>query len=190
MKVLIVDNNDSFTYNLKQLLENSGLYSYKVIKSEELSIHEVEKYDKIIISPGPGLPEEIPLLHEIIIRYHTTTPILGVCLGFQAIVNAFGGELYNMKQPYHGIKKKIRIINDDILFQNIGTETEVGLYHSWAAKSENFPDELIITSKSEEGIIMSLKHKHTNLRGIQFHPESIITSQGQLMLNNWLNYRD
>lgn len=187
MKVLIVDNNDSFSYNLKQLLEQSKLCSYDVKNIDELNISDVELYDKVILSPGPGLPSELPLLREIIIQHHKHSPILGVCLGFQAIVEAFGGSLYNMNKPYHGIQKSIDFVNYDSIFDDIENNTDVGLYHSWAALEEGFPQELIITSKSEDGIIMSLKHRHSELRGIQFHPESIITKSGQKMINNWLS---
>lgn len=186
MKILIVDNNDSFTYNLKQLLENSNLCEYDIIKTDFIRLNKLTEYDKIMISPGPGLPKEKPILKEIILKYHESIPILGVCLGMQAIITSFGGELFNLNEPVHGIKKNIKITNEDKIYNGINGNLNVGLYHSWAASNINFPKDIIITSISEDDIIMSVKHKHSELRGIQYHPESIITENGQKLINNWL----
>ena len=187
MKVLIVDNYDSFTYNLKQLLDWSGMCSYGIAKADELTLKDVKNYDKIIISPGPGLPSDVPVLKELILEYHYKKPILGVCLGCQAIAETFGGKLYNLGYPVHGIRKKSIITNQDLIFKDFKGELNTGLYHSWAVSKEGFPAELEITSESEDGIIMSLRHRSSGLRGIQFHPESIMTENGQQIINNWLS---
>jgi anthranilate synthase component 2 len=186
MQVLIVDNNDSFTFNLKQQLEKSEICDFHVINVDFIEIDEIEKFDKILISPGAGLPSENPILKEIILKYHSTKSILGVCLGLQAIVEAYGGELFNLNEPVHGIKSKIKIIKNDEIFNGLPNKTDVGLYHSWAASKANFHRDLMITSVSENDIIMSVKHKKYEVRGIQFHPESIMTEHGQQIINNWL----
>lgn len=186
MQVLIVDNNDSFTFNLKQQLERSKLCEYDVINVDNLNIDDIEKYNKILMSPGPGLPSEKQILNELIIKYQSTKSILGVCLGLQAIVESYGGELFNLNEPVHGIKSKIKIIDKDEIYKGLPNEIHVGLYHSWAASKSNFPNVLKITSVSENDVIMSVKHKKYDVRGIQYHPESIMTENGQRIINNWL----
>lgn len=186
MKILIVDNHDSFTYNLKQLIDKSESCDYDIIKHNEIEINSVARYDKILISPGPELPENHPILSEIIKKHYKSIPILGVCLGFQAIAETFGAKLRNFDEPFHGISKKNQVLSNDLLFNNLPNQFNVGLYHSWYMSDEVIPDELEITSRSEDGIIMSIRHKQHNLHGIQFHPESIMTEFGQVIINNWL----
>lgn len=186
-KLLILDNYDSFTYNLVQLVEQHGGWDFKVIKNDEIKIEEVEDYQKILLSPGPGLPSDAGIMPQILAAYAATKSILGVCLGHHAIAEAFGGSLYNFSQPVHGLQRKVSILEDDILFKNLPNSIEVGLYHSWAVQKENFPQELLITALSEKGVIMALQHKSFDVRGVQFHPESIMTAYGKEMIWNWLD---
>ena len=186
MKVLLLDNYDSFTYNLKQLIEQFGVEQLDIIKNDQLEINSVEQYDKIILSPGPGLPADAGLMLDIIKHYGSGKPILGVCLGHHAIAEAFGGKLYNFNQATHGVSRQTKILKGDSLFQNIPPEFSVGLYHSWAVAEEGFPKNLEIIARSEKGIIMAIRHKIYNIKGVQFHPESIMTPFGKTMLWNWL----
>ena len=187
MKILIIDNYDSFTYNLAQIIEESTLCDFTIKQIDKINTDEVDKYDKIMFSPGPGLPSENILMYEIIDRYKKSKSILGVCLGHQAIAEYFGGTLYNLKKVYHGIKQRIEIIDkDDYLFNNIPNEFYVGLYHSWTVLPDNFPDCLKLTAISSDNIIMALSHKIFDIKGIQFHPESIMTDYGKQLINNWI----
>lgn len=188
MKLLLVDNNDSFTYNLVQLIEESELTSIDVISHHALQLETVSNYDKILISPGPSLPNDFPILKQIIKTYGSTKSILGVCLGMQAIAEFFGGELRNLKEVVHGQERRVDVLNEDILYQDMPSSFNVGLYHSWTVKDEMFPTDLMITARSENGIIMSIRHKEYDLRGVQFHPESYITKLGHLMICNWLRH--
>lgn len=188
MKLLLVDNNDSFTYNLVQLIEESKLASIDVILHNSVQLDEVYKYDKILFSPGPSLPDNFPIIKQIIATYGTTKSIMGICLGMQAIAEYFGGELRNLSKVVHGQERRLDVLQKDILYQNLPKSFQVGLYHSWTVKDENFPKELIITARSEKGIIMSLQHKDLDLRGVQYHPESIITKYGREIINNWLKH--
>ncbi len=185
-RLLILDNYDSFTYNLVQLVEQHGGWAFDVIKNNEISLESVNKYQKILLSPGPGLPSDAGLMDQIIHSYASEKSILGICLGHHAIAEVFGGSLYNFSQPVHGIQRKMTIINDDILFKNLPNHIEVGLYHSWAVQKENLPKELLITALSEKGVIMALRHHTYDVRSVQFHPESIMTSYGREMIWNWL----
>jgi anthranilate synthase component 2 len=185
--VLLIDNYDSFTYNLVQLIEQAGGIP-TVIKHNEINLSEIHIYDKIVLSPGPGLPNETENLIEIIQKYHREKSILGVCLGHQAIAMAFGGELYNLEKPLHGKETKVSITDDkEYLFKNMGEEFSAGLYHSWAVNKTNLPDCLKVTSIDENEIIMSITHKEYDVKGIQFHPESYITKDGIVIIKNWLN---
>lgn len=175
MKILIIDNYDSFTYNLVQIIHEMENVKYKVKKHDKILPNEVNEFEKILITPGPGLPNDYPILKKIILEHCKTKSILGVCLGHQAIAEAFGGELFKQESTAHGLTKQIVINTDDYLFKNIEKTMTVGLYHSWAVSNKNFPDELIITSISSDGVIMSLAHKLYDVRGVQFHPESIMT---------------
>jgi anthranilate synthase component 2 len=187
MKLIIIDNFDSFTYNIVQIIEQLSSVKYSVVKHDQLNIDEVIQFDKILFTPGPGLPEEHPIMGKVIKQYSASKSILGICLGHQAIGQSFGGELTKQNVLSHGITKKI-IITDpsEYLFQGLPPEMNVGLYHSWAVSPINFPDELKITAVSEDGIIMALAHKHYDVRGVQFHPESIMTPFGKHILTNWL----
>jgi anthranilate synthase component 2 len=188
MRVLIVDNYDSFTFNLAQVLEQCGIADLKIVKCDMLDLKQAEEFQKILISPGPGLPHDYPILFRILEHYSSSKSILGVCLGHQAIAEFFGAKLVNLNQVYHGVSKKINILNKaDYLFENIPDGFDGGLYHSWAVSIENFPQELEITSKAEDGTIMSISHKSLDIKGVQFHPESIMTTSGTRLIMNWIN---
>ncbi|MCK0158411.1 aminodeoxychorismate/anthranilate synthase component II [Cellulophaga sp. F20128] len=184
-KILVIDNYDSFTYNLVHYLEDLDC-SVTVKRNDQLTLDEVDSFDKIVLSPGPGIPDEAGLLKEIIARYAPTKTILGVCLGQQAIGEVFGGTLINLEQVYHGIATKIKVIKEDILFKGLPKEIEVGRYHSWVV-NPNLPEVLEATSVDENGQIMSLRHKIYDVNAVQFHPESVLTPDGKQMLKNWVN---
>lgn len=185
MKTVIIDNYDSFTYNLAHLVKELGT-EVDVLRNDKFELEELEKYDKIILSPGPGIPEEAGLLLEIIRTYAGRKPILGVCLGEQAIGQAFGGKLTNLSEVFHGIQTNVKIKNKDYIFSGLPTEIPVGRYHSWVVDTEGFPEELVITAISSEGQIMALKHREYDVHGIQFHPESVLTPDGKQIVGNWL----
>ena len=185
MKTVIIDNYDSFTYNLAHLVKELGT-EVDVLRNDKFELEELEKYDKIILSPGPGIPEEAGLLLEVIRTYAGRKPILGVCLGEQAIGQAFGGKLTNLSEVFHGIQTNIKIKNKDYIFSGLPTEIPVGRYHSWVVDTEGFPEELVITAISSEGQIMALKHREYDVHGIQFHPESVLTPDGKQIVGNWL----
>ena len=187
-KVLILDNYDSFTYNLVHYVEANPNYEVVVFRNDEISITDVDNYDTIILSPGPGLPKDAGILKEVIAKYAASKKILGVCLGMQAIGEVYGGELINLEHVYHGVATPIKIKDSaDLLFKGLPDSFDIGRYHSWVVSNENFPKELSITSVEENGQIMSLKHKEHNLYGVQFHPESILTEHGKEMITNFLN---
>lgn len=189
MKILLLDNYDSFTYNLLHVVKELGATNVEVFRNDEIDLDDVERFDKIILSPGPGIPEEAGLLLPVIRRYAATKSILGVCLGHQAIGETFGAKLENLKEVCHGIQTPISILqpSKESLFQGLGREIPVGRYHSWVVSRENFPDCLEITAESQEGQIMALRHKVYNVHGIQFHPESVLTPQGKEIIKNFLN---
>ena len=185
-QIVVIDNYDSFTYNLVHYLEDLNC-EVTVFRNDEFEMNELEKFDKIVLSPGPGIPDEAGFLKEVIATYAASKSILGVCLGQQAIGEVFGGSLTNLEKVYHGVATKIKITNpDDVLFRNLPNEFEVGRYHSWVVANENFPNDLIITSVDENGQIMSLKHNKFDVRGVQFHPESVLTPNGKKILQNWV----
>lgn len=187
MKILVFDNYDSFTYNLVHLVEKITNEKVAVYRNEQIALEEVKSFDKIILSPGPGIPEEAGLLLPLIKEYAATKSILGVCLGHQAIGQAFGGTLKNLSKVYHGVATKINILNENApVLKGLGKEVEVGRYHSWIIDKENFPAELEITAEDENGFIMALQHKTFDVQGVQFHPESVLTPAGEKMLRNWL----
>ena len=185
MKTVIIANYDSFTYNLAHLVKELGA-EVDVLRNDKFELEELEKYDKIILSPGPGIPEEAGLLLEVIRTYAGRKPILGVCLGEQAIGQAFGGKLTNLSEVFHGIQTNVKIKNKDYIFSGLPTEIPVGRYHSWVVDTDGFPEELVITAISSEGQIMALKHREYDVHGIQFHPESVLTPDGKQIVGNWL----
>jgi anthranilate synthase component 2 len=187
MKILVFDNYDSFTYNLVHLVEKITHEKVDVYRNDELPLEKVKGYDKIILSPGPGIPEEAGLLLPLIKEYAGTKSILGVCLGHQAIGQAFGGELINLSTVYHGVATDCKLqISKCRLFAGLPETIEVGRYHSWVVSSENFPDELEITAEDDNGMIMGFQHKKFDIQGVQFHPESVLTPDGEKILRNWL----
>jgi len=185
-KLLILDNYDSFTFNLVQLVEQHGGWSFDVRKNDEIGLEEVDQYDKILLSPGPGLPSEAGIMLALIEQYKQHKSILGVCLGHHAIAEAFGGSLYNFDQPVHGIQRRIDFLKEDDLFAGIEQNTQVGLYHSWAVNLDNFPKDLEQLAISKNGVLMALRHKQYDVKGVQFHPESIMTLEGRRIIWNWL----
>jgi anthranilate synthase component 2 len=192
MKILIFDNYDSFTYNLVHVVEKIIHAKADVFRNDKISLEEINKYDKIILSPGPGLPCESGLLLPLIKEYAPSKSILGVCLGQQAIGEVFGGKLINLKKVYHGVATKIKVNKKRTLFENdifksLPDELEVGRYHSWIVDKNNFPEELEVTATDENGYIMGLRHKTFDVQGVQFHPESVLTPDGEKMMRNWLN---
>lgn len=188
MKILVFDNYDSFTYNLVQMVEQIvGKEFVYVFKNDEISLEEVEKYDKIILSPGPGVPSEAGILLDVIKEFAPKKPILGVCLGLQAIAEAFGGKLINLNNVYHGVGISTAIIEDNAkIFNGLPSEIITGRYHSWAVDSHDFPEELQITAVDEQGIIMALQHRKYDVHAVQFHPESVLTPYGKKILENFL----
>lgn len=184
--ILVFDNYDSFTYNLVHAVKKLGYPNVEVYRNDKISLEEINRFDKIILSPGPGVPSESGILLDLIKAYAPVKPILGVCLGEQAIAEAFGGTLVNLSQVYHGVSSMVTVIGDDVLFRGLDTKLEVGRYHSWAAEKTTLPDCLKITAVDDDGMIMALAHKTYDVRGVQFHPESVLTPQGEQMLKNWL----
>ena len=186
MKIIIIDNYDSFTYNIAHYVEQFALFC-KVVKIDEVIIDDLENYDKIILSPGPGLPNERPIQNQIIEQYYQSKPILGICLGHQALAEFFGAKLYNMKEVHHGLARPTSITNKDYIWKNIPQKFNTGRYHSWAVSSNNFPNTLsILATDTETETIMAFKHNSFNIRAIQFHPESILTENGLEIIKNWV----
>ena len=191
MKILIFDNYDSFTYNLVHVVEKITNDKVDVYRNDKIPLEDVNDYDKIILSPGPGIPVESGLLLPLIKEYASSKSILGVCLGQQAIGEAFGGSLINLTTVYHGVATKIKVNPErtksgNDMFNSLENELEVGRYHSWIVSKENFPKELEITAEDENGYIMALRHRTFDVQGVQFHPESVLTPMGEAMMRNWL----
>jgi anthranilate synthase component 2 len=184
-KILVIDNYDSFTWNLVHYLEDLGA-EVTVFRNDEFDLEEIEPFDKILLSPGPGIPEEAGLLKEVIRKFAPVKSILGICLGQQAIAEVFGGSLVNLDKVYHGVAANISIIADEPLFNDLPKEISVGRYHSWSV-AKNLPEVLEATSIDANGEIMSLRHINYNVRAVQFHPESILTPDGKKILANWLS---
>lgn len=186
-RILVFDNYDSFTYNLVHLVEKILHQKVEVFRNDQIALEKVKDYDKIILSPGPGIPEEAGLLLPLIREYAATKSILGVCLGHQAIGESFGGKLVNLSTVYHGVATPCQIINKKApLFEDMPAEIEVGRYHSWVISEEGFPKELEITARDANNFIMALQHKQYDVQGVQFHPESVLTPKGEQILRNWL----
>ena len=205
MKILVFDNYDSFTYNLVHLVQKIINDRVDVYRNDQIPLEKVKEYDKIILSPGPGLPCEAGLLLPLIKEYASSKPILGVCLGHQAIGEAFGGTLVNLSTVYHGVATPVKIVkrqtsnvkekngsrltshvSQNNLYEGLPDQLEVGRYHSWVVSKEDFPEELEITAEDDNGYIMGLQHKTYNVQGVQFHPESVLTPMGEKIMRNWL----
>lgn len=188
MRVLVFDNYDSFTYNLVHMVEHILQSPVDVYRNDAITLEEVAAYDKIILSPGPGIPEEAGLLLPLIERYAATKSILGVCLGHQAIGQAFGGKLTNLSTVFHGVATSAKLINRQAkdLYEGLDDTIEIGRYHSWVVDQEGFPESLEITAVDDQNYIMGLRHKHYDVQGVQFHPESVLTPQGATIIQNWL----
>lgn len=185
MKIVIIDNYDSFTYNLSHLVKELGA-DVTVLRNDKFCLEDLEQFDKIILSPGPGIPSEAGLLLDVIRTYASKKPMLGVCLGHQAIGEVFGGKLTNLSEVFHGVATEGNNLGNDPVFDGIGKRFTMGRYHSWVVDTDGFPDCLEITATSDEGQIMALRHKEYNIHGIQFHPESVLTPEGAKMLKNWM----
>lgn len=188
MKIVIIDNYDSFVYNLSHLLKELGA-EVTVKRNDQFRLEELEEFDKILLSPGPGIPEEAGLLLDVIRRYAGKKPILGVCLGEQAIGEVYGGKLTNLDEVFHGIQSPVSLTATDYLFEGLPSTVQVGRYHSWVVDRKDFPDCLEVTAVSEEGYIMALRHRTLDVRGVQFHPESVLTPEGKQMLGNWIHHQ-
>jgi len=185
-KVLVIDNYDSFTYNLVHLVNELGR-DVEVWRNDKFELADVDQYDKILLSPGPGIPEEAGLLLDVIKTYAPTKSIFGVCLGQQAIAEAFGGSLLNLGRPMHGIATPITVLDEgEILFKDCPAVIKVGRYHSWVVSNQDLPDCLTVTASDDAQEIMALRHKELDVRGVQFHPESVLTEHGKQMMKNWL----
>ncbi len=185
-KVLVIDNYDSFTYNLVHLV-NELNYEAVVWRNDKFNLAEVEAYHKVLLSPGPGLPEESGLLMEVIKTYAATKSIFGVCLGQQAIAQAFGGKLLNLGRPMHGVATPITVLDEkELTFKDCPQTINVGRYHSWVVDTAGLPDCFLVTAKDQQGQIMAIRHKDLDVRGVQFHPESVLTEYGKQMIKNWL----
>lgn len=185
--IAIIDNYDSFTYNLVHYLEDLNT-QVTVFRNDEFELEELHSFDKILLSPGPGVPDEAGLLKAVIAKYAETKSILGVCLGQQAIGEVFGGSLINLDKVYHGVATNVtQSVKDESLFEGLPNDFEVGRYHSWVVANADFPEVLEITSTDENGEIMSLRHKTLDIKGVQFHPESVLTPLGKQILENWVN---
>lgn len=188
MKILVLDNYDSFTYNLVHMVEDITGNLPDVYRNNEISIEEIERYDVIILSPGPGIPDEAGILKDVIKYYAGKKPIFGVCLGLQAITEVFGGNIVNMGEVFHGVATEMEITKKDaIIFKGIPTKFEAARYHSWIATHKNFPSEISITAVDEDGGIQAIEHNTFNISAVQFHPESILTTVGEQIVRNFIN---
>ncbi|MBR3031059.1 MAG: aminodeoxychorismate/anthranilate synthase component II [Bacteroidales bacterium] len=187
MKIAIIDNYDSFTFNLSHLVKSLG-QQVEVYRNDRFEMQELERFDKIILSPGPGIPSEAGLLLDVIRSYAGRKPMLGVCLGHQAIGEVFGGRLENLSDVFHGVATEGTQFGNDYIFDGLPERIVMGRYHSWVVSRDAFPDCLEITAQSDEGQIMALRHRKYDIHGIQFHPESVLTPDGAAIIKNWINY--
>lgn len=188
MNILVLDNYDSFTYNLVQVLRELGhTQNVTVIRNDKLTLEDVEAYDAVLLSPGPGVPADAGLMPEIIRHYAPNKRILGVCLGHQGLAESFGAELYNLPAVVHGVATEAEVVAEDRLFKGLPQRFQVGRYHSWSIRPESMPAELEVTAVDANGQVMALRHRRFDVRGVQFHPESILTDHGHRMLRNWLD---
>lgn len=184
--ILVLDNYDSFTYNLVHYVQQVTDEPVDVFRNDKISVPEVEKYDKILLSPGPGLPAEAGILNTLISTYAPKKNIFGVCLGLQAIGEVFGGKLKNLEKVYHGVATPVTVDTNEVLFRQLPETFAAGRYHSWVVDKVGFPAALEVTAQDKEGNIMALRHRHFNVRGVQFHPESILTEHGLQIVKNWV----
>lgn len=185
-KLLVLDNYDSFTYNLVHLVKKVSDISFDVVRNDKISLAEVNNYDKILLSPGPGLPKDAGIMPELLRKYSSSKSILGVCLGMQAIGETFNSKLKNLDTVFHGLATPIEVIQDDIIFEGCPKQFNVGRYHSWVVDQSGLSSDLVVTATDENNNIMALKHKTLDVRGVQFHPESILSEQGETIIRNWL----
>lgn len=186
MRVLLLDNYDSFTYNLAHQLRELGV-DHDVIRNDKISLEDIDQFDKIILSPGPGIPKDAGIMPELVRTYASTKSIFGVCLGHQCIAENFGAQLALLPKVYHGISSNIEIVAQDYIFADAPSRMDVGRYHSWVVDPNTIPPALEITSKSDDGTIMALKHQTYDVRGVQFHPESILSEFGLTLIRNFVN---
>lgn len=187
MNVVLIDNYDSFTYNLYHLLCEVGA-KVDVFRNDQFSLEKLNRYDKIMLSPGPGIPSESGLLLDVIKEYASKKPILGICLGEQAIGESFGGKLINLSEVFHGIQTSVHITAEDYIFHGLNKDIQVGRYHSWVVDNDTLPGTLEAIAISDEGQVMALRHKEYDVRGIQFHPESVLTPDGKTIIRNWVEH--
>lgn len=187
MKVVLIDNYDSFTYNLYHLLRELKV-DVTVYRNDQFDLKDLASFDKIMLSPGPGIPTEAGLLMQVIKEYAGKKPILGICLGEQAIGESFGGTLINLSDVFHGVQTPAHIVADDYVFEGLPKDIQVGRYHSWVVDAASMPECLVITATSDEGQVMALRHKELDIHGIQFHPESVLTPDGKKMIQNWVEH--
>jgi len=186
MKILLIDNYDSFTYNLAHMLEEIPGVVLDVVRNKQIPLDKIDNYDGVVISPGPGIPEEAGQLNEFLASYASTKKIFGVCLGHQAIGQFFGGSLTNTKEVHHGISSKVHTLHEEGILDEIGELFDAARYHSWIVNKSDLPAELEITAETEDGVIMAMRHKEYPIESVQFHPESILTPKGKLILENWI----
>lgn len=187
IKILVIDNYDSFTYNLVQYIERIPGTEVTVARNDKIGLEEIGVFDKIVISPGPGVPDEAGISKELIARYGPEKSILGVCLGHQAIAEVFGGSIRNLENVYHGVSSPMqKTVGDEYLFKGVPQVFDAGRYHSWIVEEHTLPDCLEVTVRNAGGAIMALRHKEYDVRGVQFHPESVLTEYGGMMIKNWI----
>lgn len=186
MRLLILDNYDSFTYNLVHLIEKVSAIQFEVFKNDQITLSEVSNYDKILLSPGPGLPSEAGIMPQLLHTYSSSKSIFGVCLGLQAIGECFNSPLKNLDTVFHGLATPIHVTHNDFIFEGIPNRFKVGRYHSWVIDEQQLSNQLQVTAVDESGLIMAAKHSLFDVRGVQFHPESILSEYGEVILKNWL----
>lgn len=186
MKILVLDNYDSFTYNLVHIIRGLG-YAVDIFRNNKISIDDVKQYDKILLSPGPGIPDEAGIMKQLVSTYGPTKSILGICLGHQGIGEVYGASLFNIPKVLHGVTSTSEVVDkDEPLFAGVSQKFQSTHYHSWAIKADNIPAEIQVTAVNDEGLVMGLRHKQYDVKGLQFHPESVMTPEGPRMIKNWL----
>jgi len=184
MKILVLDNYDSFTYNLVYIIRQLG-YEMDIYRNDKINLYDIDVYDKILLSPGPGIPSEAGVMPELLKKYRATKDILGICLGHQAIGEAFGGDLINLAEVVHGLASEVTV-EEDLLFQGLPKQFKIGRYHSWVINEQTLSPDLEVIARTPDGQIMGVRHNKLKVRGLQFHPESVLTEHGVQMMKNWL----